>query len=224
MNNLQENIVPAENQNREYVFLHPGKGVKILFAGNSITRHAPKPEIGWTRECGMAASCLEKDYVHQVMKRVRAIDPEAGFCIAQVAPFEREFADPKVMETYRKAAEFEADIIVMFFGANVPKTYDNNPEKNVLFGDAYEKMRNFLNASGKARVIHGQGFYIRPVLDAEKEAVARKCGDIFVSMEHIRNREETHGEFNHPGDLGMEEIAETFFREMEPILKQLVKE
>ncbi|MBE5782463.1 MAG: SGNH/GDSL hydrolase family protein [Clostridiales bacterium] len=221
MSKYQENIVPAANQNKKSVFLYPGAGLKILFVGNSITRHAPKPEIGWNRECGMAASCLEKDYVHQVMKRVRQIDPEAGFCIAQVAPFERDFANPQVLEKYREAAEFEADIIVMFFGANVSKDYDHALEKPVRFGDAYETLRNFLNATGKAHVIHSQGFYIRPVLDAEKEAVAKKYGDIFVSMEEIRQRDDTHGEFNHPSDLGMEEIACAFFREIEPILHTL---
>ena len=50
--------------------------------------------------------------------------------------------------------------------------------------------------------------------------MAKKYGDVFVSMEHIRNREETHGEFNHPSDLGMEEIAEAFFAEIKPILEK----
>ena len=29
------------------------RAAKVLFLGNSITRHAPKPEIGWTSDGGM---------------------------------------------------------------------------------------------------------------------------------------------------------------------------
>ena len=70
-------------------------------------------------------------------------------------------------------------------------------------------------AEGKALVLFSQGFYIRPKLDAEKEAVAKKHGDVFVNMEDVRSRKDTHGRYNHPGDLGMELIAERFWQHIE---------
>lgn len=219
MEKHQENIVPAVNQNKKSVFLFPGSGMNILFVGNSITRHGIKPEIGWHRECGMAASCLENDYVHRLMAMVRALFPAAGYGIAQVANFERGLEDMDVMESYRDAAEFQADIILMFFGANVPREYVDQPEWTVRFGEAYERMRNFLNPLGNALVVHGEGFYYRPTLDAEKMKVARKYGDLYVSMEKIREKEENFGEFHHPSDQGMLEIAQEFFREIEPIIR-----
>ena len=45
---------------------------RMLFLGNSITLHGPAPQIGWTGNWGLAASAIEKDYVHLLLKRVTA--------------------------------------------------------------------------------------------------------------------------------------------------------
>ena len=37
---------------------------RVLFLGNSITRHPPLASIGWNNDWGMAASAREKDYAH----------------------------------------------------------------------------------------------------------------------------------------------------------------
>lgn len=212
---LQENVVPATAQNKKPVFLHPDSGLRILFAGNSITKHAPKPEIGWERDCGMAASCLENDYVHLFMRRFREeCDPHAAFCIAQVAPFEHEFFTMRPEALYQEAADFDADLILMFFGANVDKAYDTNPNPPVRFGEACERLRDFFTPSGRARVFYSQGFYIRPVLDEEKRQAALRRGDGFIRIEDIREREDAHGLFNHPSDLGMRLLADRFFEAM----------
>ena len=72
MQNFQENIVPSLGQNSQDVFIYNNQNSKlrILFVGNSITKHAPKPSIGWNRDCGMAASSIEHDYVHLIVKKI----------------------------------------------------------------------------------------------------------------------------------------------------------
>lgn len=223
MGKYQENIVPAVNQNSSNVYIYGENGFKILFVGNSITKHRPKPDMGWNNDCGMAASAPENDYVHILMKKIREeYQADASFCIATAADFEREFfkdgLEKNIKNRYFKAKEYKPDIMIMFFGANVPKEYDKTETPQVKFGDAYEKLRNYLK-SDDTLVFHSQGFYIRPVLDAEKKAVAEKYGDTFINIENIRNRDETHGKFNHPSDIGMKEIAEAFWKAIKPKLK-----
>ena len=50
------------------VHIYVESGFGALFVGNSLTKCRPKPDIGWTNDCGMAASASENDYVHLLMK------------------------------------------------------------------------------------------------------------------------------------------------------------
>ncbi len=223
MKNLQENIVPAENQNFGNFFPQGGgNGIKVLFVGNSISKHAPKPEIGWINDCGMAASSIDKDYVHLTAAKISEYDPDMSFAILQVADFERNFSTKDIYTDYKAAIDYKADIIIMFFGANVSKEYDKQENPEVKFGEKYEELRNVLNSHGTAAVFHSEGFYIRPVLNAEKKAAAERLGDTYIELGDIVTREDTHGKFNHPGDKGMEEIAELFFKTIEPTLKKML--
>lgn len=60
---MQENVIPAENQTKQafYAPTEARRGLRVLFVGNSITRHGPKPEAGWHNDWGMAATAREKD-------------------------------------------------------------------------------------------------------------------------------------------------------------------
>lgn len=223
MDNLQENIISPVNQTNSNVYIYGDTGYRVLFVGNSITKHRPKPQVGWNNDCGMAASSPENDYVHLLIDKFRKeYRNDTSFCIAQVANFERNFSVENLQnyieEHFSKAKDYKPNIIIMFFGANVSKEYDIDPDPKVRFGYAYEQLRNYF-VNNDSLVFHSQGFYIRPILDAEKQEVAEKYGDTFINIENIRNRKETHGMFNHPGDIGMREIADTFWKVIKPHLK-----
>ena len=95
------------------------------------------------------------------------------------------------------------------------------PEKT--FEEAVIDIRNYLNKDGHAKVFISEGFYIRPVLNAEKKNASRKLGDTFISLGDIPLREDTHGQFNHPGDVGMQAIADVFWEYIEPEVKRLTQ-
>ena len=217
---LQANPVPAIGQNaqNQTAFDATKKGPRVLFVGNSITLHGPRPQIGWTNNWGMAATARDKDYVHLLQKKIVEVQPEVQCCLLQVAgTVERSFfkADWSCEKNFKWAREFRPDVIVLFFGANVPKDYDvGKLQAARSFGDAVDAFRTYLDPEGKALVLVSQGFYKRPKLDAEKEAVAKKHGDVFVQMEDLQDMKEAHGRYNHPGDLGMQLIADRFWSKM----------
>lgn len=224
MKDYQENIVPALGQNSANVFLYENEKSKlrILFVGNSIAKHAPKPSIGWDRDCGMAASGVDCDFVHLVVKMImEKYDKNVSYGIAQAAQYARTFTENGPECDYTEARDFGANLILMFYGANVPKTYDTDEHPTKTFGEAYEDMRSFLTRGRDIPVFHSQGFYIREKLDAEKLKVAKKYGDTFIYIDDIRSLPESHGMFNHPGDLGMKMLAERFFSEMESTIKKI---
>lgn len=226
MKDFQENIVPALGQNSANVFLYNNEKskIKILFVGNSIAKHAPKPSIGWDRDCGMAASSADCDFVHLIVKKImEKYDENVSYGIAQAAQYERGFFDKTPDEDYGEAREFSADIILMFFGANVSRDYDSMENPKKTFTEAYEDMRRYLSREGEARVFHSMGFYIRERLDEEKRAVAEKYGETFIDISDIRNREDAHGMFNHPGDLGMQLLADRFFEHMEADIAEICR-
>lgn len=227
MDNYQENIVPALGQNSSNVFLYENSRskIKILFVGNSIAKHAPKPSIGWNRDCGMAASSVDCDYVHLIVKMIMdKYDENVSYGIAQAAEYARTFTEKGPESDYSAAKDFHADIILMFYGANVPKTYDTEENPKKTFGKAYEDMRNYLVGGRDVSVFHSQGFYIRERLDSEKLEVAHKYGDVFIDISDIRSLPESHGMFNHPGDEGMKMLANRFFSVIENTVKQICEE
>ena len=208
---LQQNVVSAVNQNKKDVFIYGNRGLKIMFVGNSITKHEPNPEGEWYNDCGMAASAIEKDYVHLLLEKCKnEYTDDVSYCIVQVANFEWHFDEIDIDELYSEVKDYNPDIMIMFFGANVSRDYDNALNPKITFGEKYDELRNYLKCDNTI-VIHSQGYYIRPKLDVEKEAVANKYGESFVNLEYTRNREETHGMYNHPNDLGMSEIADAFW-------------
>ncbi len=214
MAQIDKNNVPAANQlQNARVFFHrpENTGLRVLFAGNSITLHGPAPQIGWTGNWGMAASTEKKDYVHLLEAKILAARPEATFCVCQVADWERSYKNPEeVLAQYQAAREFGADVIVARFIENVP-TLDFDP---VLFRKNYEKFLEFLNPKG-GNLILTDGFWKHPG-DGQIHAAAEKPGLILVTLGDLGEREdmkaiglfEHEGVANHPGDLGMAVIAE----------------
>lgn len=224
---MKKNTVESRAQLKQNEFIrfenYRGKGLRVMFVGNSITLHGIKEDIGWDRECGMAASAKENDYVHILAEKVKKIDSDAVFCICQASEWERNFMmGEKMHNNYSEARKFRADIIIMRIIENCPWR-DFNHE---AFYDEYGKLIDYLNAGEKAKVILTTGFWEHPGdEDIIKTASDRRyelveLGDLGKLDEMKAVGLFAHsGVSNHPGDVGMKKIAERIWSKLENLAK-----
>lgn len=228
MARIDENTVDVKHQVKDtesVIFDGAEKsGPRIMFVGNSITYHAPAPELDWHGSWGMSASAPEKDYVHCCMSEIRKLAPDAAFCVCKAGRWELNYPNSK-QQLYRfeAARAFEADIIVMRAVENCPKgTYEK-----AEFMEQYSAFVEYLNPTGKAAVILTTGFWKHPA-DEAIQAVAGEKGYPLCHLNDLGEHPEmkAYGLFEHkgvaahPGDLGMKTIANRICAILCPILKE----
>ena len=190
-----------------------GSGKRVMFVGNSITRHGVADEIGWHWDFGMAASSIDKDYVHLLIKHILADDPDAAFCICQVWEWELNYREgEKVLDKYAPARAFEADVIIMRCIENCAvKDFDSE-----AFCREYKKLIDYLDPTGRAKVILTTSFWNHPEGDRAIKSVAAERGYPAAYLGDLGEDDsmkaiglfEHDGVANHPGDKGMAAIAE----------------
>ncbi len=220
--NAKANTVSAKNQladdARVKIVREPGSQHKVLFVGNSITRHEPKPEIGWYGDWGMAASSEEKDYVHRVAAGLRKEYGAVDYCIAQMADWERDYLrTTEILEQYYCAArDFGADIVVIRIGENV----DRELNMKISWKPYYDQMIRFFAGESVKKVVVTDDFWRSDAIDDIIREVAEENHYIFCQLSDLELDESTmakglfeHGGVAaHPGDYGMECIAERILK------------
>ena len=223
---MDKNTVDSKDQmkgtpNTDF-YNYDGKGTRVVFAGNSITLHNYLPSIGWNFRHGMAASAPEKDYAHLMMDMIREKDPEAAFCVSNVAEWERAYKDGDgKLGLYTQVREFCADVIIMRFIENSPKAdFDG-----AAFKAGLDKFFAYLDPDKKAKIVMSTGFWRHPgdvaicEYAAERGLPLVELGDLgeLDEMKAI-GLFEHRGVANHPGDLGMKNIAERLYAEVEKLI------
>lgn len=213
---IAANNVPAAGQTAAYgnVFItgRPDAKKKILFVGNSITFHAEKPDIGWRFNHGMAASAPERDYVHIVAAAVGKKYGSAAYAVAQLAEWERNFRDERILDRYAAARLFAPDILIARLGENV----DFNRLGTHGYADALVKMLRYFTAGRPTQIVVTGLFWRYEPLEAEIQKAADTVGAAYVPLAFLGDSDENKatGQFAHPGvalhpgDTGMRRIAE----------------
>ena len=224
---IKKNTVKADNQLKGETSVTfenwDGKGIRVLFVGNSITRHGVAHEIGWHNDWGMAASSKDKDYVHRIISRIEDIRKDGAYCICQVASWERGYMQgiEKFHEEYQDARDFQADIIILRMIENC--SFDDwNSE---IFKAELKKLIAYFDPMQKSKVIITTGFW-KHCGDAAVCEFAERNNIPLVKLDDLGERTEMkavglfehEGVANHPGDLGMKCIADRIFETLKNYL------
>ena len=190
---------------------------KILFLGNSITLHEPKPEFGWTGNWGMAASEQEHDYVHALMRYIYSVQPKSEFKAFNIADFEKKYWEYD-FGLLARARSFGASTIIMRIGDNV----DDSTVVSKKFEKYYKNLVNYFNPVGTNTVICTSCFWDKLNTNQAIKAASSSLCHRFIDIHHLSRNEENmaiekfwhKGVCSHPSDTGMARIAALIWDEI----------
>ena len=194
---------------------------KVLFLGNSITKHGPKADIDWSGNWGMAASTEAKDYVHLVTK---ALSEKSGsspeIMVRNIADFERAYAGYDVAGKMKEAFDFGADLVILAIGENVRDL--KSEEQKAQFKSGVGKILQGLKANKSPTILVRSCFWANQAKDEILQQACRDAGGIFVDIGSLGKDASNFGRSersfknsgvaNHPGDKGMQVIADALVK------------
>jgi lysophospholipase L1-like esterase len=197
---------------------------KVLFLGNSITKHGPKADIDWSGNWGMAASAEAKDYVHVFTKSLtvkQASSPE--ILVKNIADFERTYQGYNFATKLKEAIDFQADLIVLAIGENVPAL--KTAEEKTKFQETVTKLLTTLKGDRKPTILVRSCFWSNSAKDEALRGACDAVSGIYTDISALEKdkslfgraeREFKHeGVANHPGDKGMAAIAEALLKALD---------
>ncbi len=212
-------------QNENNIFKRYPVPKKTLFIGNSLVFGMGK--------YGMCSSAPDKDYFYHVTKYIKSLEPNASFeklygsffeHAENMEAFENWYNTENLKNLAPTCNSFveDLDLIIIQLGDNI-----NTDLKYATFklsGDIL--IKRIKERSPKARIIWVHGWYTRPHVYAEIEALCARHGIESLDIGEARSKEnEAHDQpyylgpdgtlmptretwLTHPGDRGMKRIAE----------------
>lgn len=189
---------------------------KVLFLGNSITKHGPKADIGWSGNWGMAASAEAKDYVHLV---TQALTEKSGaapeILVKNIAEFERAHVGYDVAGKMKEAITFAPDLIILAIGENVHAL--KTPEEKSQFQSSVTQLLKLMKGDRQPTILVRSSFWANPAKDEALQQACAAVGGIYLDISALSKDERNfarserpfkhEGVANHPGDQGMAAIA-----------------
>ncbi len=216
------------NAEQDLMF-HTIKVNKVLLLGNSITLHGPAPAIGWHGNWGMAASAKDKDYAHLVLKAIaKTAGRQPQSMVANLATFERQFATYDFDSGLKRELAFKPDLVILAIGENVPAL--TSEQQQAAFKTSMTKLLAKLKNNSDPVIVVRSCFWQNPTTDRILKQACKTVSGIYVDAgvlgkdeaNYARSeRKFTHdGVAAHPGDRGMQAIADAILKSLERVKHQ----
>ncbi|WP_437223772.1 SGNH/GDSL hydrolase family protein [Planctomicrobium sp. SH661] len=194
---------------------------RILYLGNSITRHPPAVKDGHAGDWGMAASAPEKDYVHLLTAKIGdAAHGKPESLAKNIADFERGFQTYDIEKELKEELAFQPDLVIVAIGENVPVL--STDELKSEYAAGFSRLLATLKQHGNPTIVVRSMFWADPVRDDIMRKASEEAGVLFVQLQNLgadpqnqanSEREVSHpGVGGHPGDKGMQAIADALWQ------------
>lgn len=217
-----KNTVSAKGQleesKRVSFYLKDDSAIRVLFVGNSITRHGILESIGWFGDYGMAASCKENDYVHRTVHGFEKIYGNVSFCIVSASDWERNFNNDEILfeKDFASAKLFDPDIVIIRLGENV----NNGLLSKYCFKTHFACLVKYFSENAEKTIVTSLFWEYEPIDEQIKSFCENTPGVIYVPINQFGRRDdykaigeyEHNGVAQHPNDRGMKEIADALLK------------
>lgn len=196
--------------------------LKVLILGNSITYHGAKPSVGWTGNWGMAASNVEKDYVHILQSKIKEVRPGTLFKSGNIADtFERQFWKYNTAD-FKDYRAFGAKLIILVIGENIN---DALAVEHGL-GTHLEQFVKGLSTQKNLKVCLVGSFWPNKDIDRIMKVTADNNNWLYVDLRGLYQERDKNTAINeyqdkgvgmHPSDQGMEGIAQRIWNNIQDL-------
>ena len=194
--------------------------ISVIFLGNSITYHSAWEDGGDQNSRGMAATELEKDYVHQLLRLISdAYNVNIQYSITNIAQLERGFAayEFNLDSCFNMSEITNPNMLILQIGENA--SWNDVEERPDKFKELYGKIFDYYPDCHKFVTLP---FWLRQDENYLITEEAINHGAMVVDLSHLGadpnknyassfKRYENAGIGMHPGDEGMLNIANCLF-------------
>lgn len=192
---------------------------KLLVIGNSIVRHPVAPKLGWTNDWGMAASAREKDFAHLVASGIERHTGRPVELRTRGTGLEANYLKYDANVDFAHEAQWRPDYVVFSVGENI-HDFTNAANRAVWREDLVKAAEFLKSANPDVKIVYKTTFWPEQSKNKAIFAAAEAVGAAVADLGERGNdrRYQARGLFKHsgvachPGDLGMEMIAETILR------------
>ena len=222
-------VIEVSSQSEKTV----GSKIKLMTYGNSIHYHQPNESLGWAGNWGMAASSQEKDYVHRLISYLEqkygegSVEWVMGTGQGSFESDTTDYTETQDLTEFLKGIETcarneQPDIITVQFGEN------SHCENAVAYENAMTQFVKMLKKGAPdAVVLITTPFWGGDAKINGANAAAEKLNIPIADLAVLTTAENealdgpdewTSGVKIHPGDLGMDRIAQAMYKEINKYL------